>query len=55
MAELFRQYVSNSFDMRGDLWDWFNRLSREEWGVVLTVVSVLGFFCMLGYGSRSKY
>jgi len=30
-------------------------LTREEWVVVLAVVSVLGFLCMLGYGSRSKY
>ena len=38
-----------------DVWDWFNRLTREEWVVVLAVVSVLGFLCMLGYGSRNKY
>lgn len=39
----------------GDLWGWFNLLTREEWLVVLALVSVLGFLCMLGYGSRSKY
>jgi hypothetical protein len=39
----------------GDLWGWFNVLTREEWFVVLALVSVLGFLCMLGYGSRSKY
>jgi hypothetical protein len=42
-------------DYVGDLWGWFNILTREEWLVVLALVSVLGFLCMLGYGSRSKY
>lgn len=55
MAELFRQFVDQAFHVRGDVWDWFSRLTREEWVVVLAVVSVLGFLCMLGYGSRSKY
>jgi hypothetical protein len=55
MAELFQRLVGHTFQVRGDLWDWFNRLTREEWVVVLAVVSVLGFLCMLGYGSRSKY
>jgi hypothetical protein len=55
MAELFRQLFAPVHDVRGDLWDWFSRLTREEWVVVLAVVSVLGFLCMLGYGSRSKY
>lgn len=39
----------------GHLWGWFNVLTREEWLVVLALVSVLGFLCLLGYGSRSKY
>lgn len=55
MAELFNRLVQNTFHLRGDVWDWFNRLTREEWVVVLAVVSFLGFLCMLGYGSRSKY
>jgi hypothetical protein len=55
MTELLRRFFSQSFDLRGDAWDWFNRLNREEWVVVLAVVSVLGFLCMLGYGSRTKY
>lgn len=55
MAEFFRQFIDRSFHVRGDLWDWFSRLTREEWVVVLAVVSVLGFLCMLGFGSRSKY
>jgi hypothetical protein len=55
MSELFQRLVDQSFNVRGDVWDWFSRLTREEWVVVLAVVSVLGFLCMLGYGSRSKY
>lgn len=55
MSEMFRRVVDHSFALRGDVWNWFSRLTREEWVVVLAVVSVLGFLCMLGYGSRSKY
>ncbi|MGD9635023.1 MAG: hypothetical protein AB7G28_16660 [Pirellulales bacterium] len=55
MADLFQRLFRHTFELRGDLWDWFSRLTREEWVVVLAVVSVLGFLCMLGYGSRSKY
>ncbi len=55
MSELFQNLFSHSLNLRGDVWDWFNRLTREEWVVVLAVVSILGFLCMLGYGSRSKY
>jgi hypothetical protein len=40
---------------KADLWSWFGRLTREEWVVVLALVALLGFLCMLGYGSRSKY
>lgn len=55
MADLFRNLFDQAFNVRGDVWTWFSRLSREEWVVVLAVVSALGFLCMLGYGSRSKY
>ncbi len=55
MAALIQRMVDETHELRGDLWEWFSRLSREEWVVVLAVVSVLGFLCMLGYGSRSKY
>jgi hypothetical protein len=55
MSEFFQRIFGASSHVRGDVWDWFQRLTREEWVVVLAVVSVLGFLCMLGYGSRSKY
>ena len=55
MTDFFQRFVDQIFDARGNVWEWFSRLTREEWVVVLAVVSVLGFLCMLGYGSRSKY
>ncbi|MFO7901695.1 MAG: hypothetical protein ACQESR_24305 [Planctomycetota bacterium] len=30
-------------------------LDREEWIGVMVVVTVLGYFCMRGFGSRTKY
>jgi hypothetical protein len=55
MAGIFERFYDQSANVSGDVWQWFNALTREEWVVVLGVVSVLGFLCMLGYGSRSKY
>lgn len=55
MASLVQRMVDGTREVRGDVWEWFSRLTREEWVVVLAVVAVLGFLCMLGYGSRSKY
>ena len=55
MADLYQGIIDQVFGVQDDVWNWFNRLTREEWVVVLLVVSVLGFFCMLGYGSRTKY
>jgi hypothetical protein len=55
MAEFIQRMLEHTTGVRGDVWDWFNRLTREEWVVVLGVVAVMGFLCMLGYGSRSKY
>jgi hypothetical protein len=34
---------------------WVLSLDRQEWLIVLLVVTVIGFFCMRGYGSRSNY
>jgi hypothetical protein len=52
---MIERILGRSYDVRGDVWEWFSRLTREEWVVVLAVVSLLGFLCMLGYGSRTKY
>jgi len=55
MSEIIDRISERVGGYAGDLWGWFNLLTREEWLVVLALVSVLGFLCMLGYGSRSKY
>jgi hypothetical protein len=55
MSAFFDRISDQISTYAGDLWGWFNVLTREEWLVVLALVSVLGFLCMLGYGSRSKY
>ncbi len=34
---------------------WTMSLDRQEWLIVLVSVTVLGFFCMRGYGSRNNY
>lgn len=41
--------------LSGDTWAWFSNLTREEWLVVLAVVSAAGFLCMRGFGSRTDY
>lgn len=38
-----------------DGWSWVSALDRQEWLMVLLVVTVLGFLCMRGYGSRNNY
>jgi hypothetical protein len=55
MSRLWDTFSERASGYAGDLWGWFNLLTREEWLVVLALVSVLGFLCLLGYGSRSKY
>jgi hypothetical protein len=32
-----------------------NRLSPQQWVLLLAIMLFLGIFCMRGYGSRSKY
>ena len=32
-----------------------NRLTPQQWVMVLTVTLVLGLLCMRGHGSRSNY
>jgi hypothetical protein len=36
----------------GDMWDWFNGLSREEWLVTLAVVCACGFVSLLGFRNQ---
>jgi hypothetical protein len=34
---------------------WANRLDSDQWLIVLIVVTVIGAWCMRGFGSRAKY
>ena len=55
MSYYIDQVKSFTSEIIDGAWRWFTLLSTEEWVVVLCLVAVLGFLCMLGYGSRSKY
>jgi hypothetical protein len=35
--------------------NWAMGLNRHEWLVMLALVTVIGFFCMRGFGSRNNY
>jgi hypothetical protein len=34
---------------------WVLALNRQEWLILLVAVTVVGFFCMRGFGSRNNY
>jgi hypothetical protein len=34
---------------------WAMSLNRQEWLILLVAVTIIGFFCMRGYGSRNNY
>jgi hypothetical protein len=36
-------------------WSWISSLNKEEWLLLLIVVTALGFLCMRGFGSRKNY
>ena len=48
MWNAFRQFQSATMA-------WVMSLDRHEWLIVLAAVSLFGFLCMRGYGSRSNY
>ncbi|MFV2066863.1 MAG: hypothetical protein ACC645_07750 [Pirellulales bacterium] len=50
--ELIRMWIAES---QASAWKWMNHLDRQEWIMLLLVVTLFGFLCMRGYGSRSKY
>lgn len=50
------QYVFEKLNTASaETWNWFNTLTRDEWMIVLVLVTALGFLCMRGYGSRSSF
>jgi hypothetical protein len=42
-------------DLYYQLLNYANRLTPQQWVMVLTVTLVLGMLCLRGYGSRSNY
>jgi len=34
---------------------WISQMNTTQWFMALTVVAVVGFMCMRGFGSRSNY
>jgi len=38
-----------------DLMRWVTSLDKQESLLMLVIVTVIGFFCMRGFGSRSNY
>jgi hypothetical protein len=45
-------YLSGLYN---ELMNYANRLSPQEWVMVLVVTLVLGVLCLRGFGSRSNY
>lgn len=39
-------------DLTGDLWVWFDSLTREEWLIVLAACCAVGFLLMKNWLSR---
>jgi hypothetical protein len=52
MGSFFENIWSGGGELRTQIWQWFNSLSREEWMLTLIVVCAMGFLCMLGLNSR---
>jgi hypothetical protein len=52
MKQLYYQTVYWLQGVWNDSWLWIDRLDRQEWLVLLALVTGLGFLCMRGYSSR---
>jgi len=52
MGSFFENIWYRAAEAPSNTWQWFNRLNREEWLVVLVVVCVCGFVSLLGFNSR---
>ncbi len=50
--DFYRDYILDSYDYTMQSID---QLNRNEWLAVLIVVTIMGAFCMRGFGSRSNY
>ncbi len=52
LVELIGNWIRGILHMT---WIWFNQLNYQEWFLLLGCAACLGFLCMRGFGSRSKY
>jgi len=52
LAELIGAWIQGLLHV---IWTWANQLNFQEWFLVLGIAAGLGFLCMRGFGSRSKY
>jgi hypothetical protein len=51
-SSLMWNYLSSLYNQ---LMNYANRLSPQEWVIVLVITLVLGVLCLRGFGSRSNY
>lgn len=52
MATFFENTWDRARDVSMQTGEWFNRLNREEWLVLLIVICAIGFTSLLGFQSR---
>ena len=55
MSRLYHSIWLKLHEIYRDTWYWFGQLNQQEWLLLLVVVTVLGFMCMRGFGSRNSY
>ena len=55
MMKIYTTVMSWIYGVTGSVWLWCNQLDRQQWLVLMACATVLGFFCMRGYGSRNDY
>jgi len=36
-------------------WLWTSHLDKQQWLILLAATTIVGFFCMRGFWSRTKY
>ncbi len=55
MGNFVERISDFSSSLVGNTWNWFMLLDREEWILVLILITACGMLCLFGFGSRSKY
>jgi hypothetical protein len=52
MQWFFESLWYHATELRGETWQWFAGLNREEWLVLLAIVCACGFMSLRGFHSR---